>query len=80
MIVDVDTNNGLIPVSHRGTTVVLEDGMQVTFSIDPAMPIAAIPAAGVLVLRGARRGRVDRESHQGAAARHPAPLRLARRS
>src|ERR1035438_7242 len=38
-IVDVDTNGGLIPVPATGTTLVLEDGIQVTFSIDGAMPV-----------------------------------------
>src|SRR5579859_89515 len=38
-IVDVDTNGGLIPVPVAGTTIVLEDGIQITFSIDAAMPI-----------------------------------------
>jgi hypothetical protein len=36
IIVDVDTNGGLIPVLQN-TTVVLEDGMQVSFSLDPAV-------------------------------------------
>ncbi|MBZ5621698.1 MAG: right-handed parallel beta-helix repeat-containing protein [Acidobacteriia bacterium] len=36
-IVDVDANGGLIPVPAAGTTIVLEDGIQVTFSIDGAM-------------------------------------------
>lgn len=39
VIVDVDTNNGLIPVPAAGTTIVLEDGVQVTLSIDAAMPV-----------------------------------------
>jgi hypothetical protein len=38
-IVDVDTNGGLIPVPAAGTTLVLEDGIQITFSIDSAMPL-----------------------------------------
>jgi hypothetical protein len=33
-IVDVDANGGLIPVPTGGTTIVLEDGIQITFSID----------------------------------------------
>jgi hypothetical protein len=41
VIVDVDTNNGLIPVPAAGTTIVLEDGIQVTFSIDSTMPVGA---------------------------------------
>jgi len=39
VIVDVDTNNGLIPVPAAGTAIVLEDGIQVTFSVDTAMPV-----------------------------------------
>jgi hypothetical protein len=39
VIVDVDTNGGLIPVPAAGTTIVLEDGIQITFSIDAAMPL-----------------------------------------
>ena len=38
--VDVDTNGGLIPVPAAGTTLALEDGIQITFSIDGAMPVA----------------------------------------
>jgi hypothetical protein len=38
-IVDVDTSGGLILVPATGTTLVLEDGIQVTFSIDGAMPL-----------------------------------------
>jgi hypothetical protein len=37
VIVDVDTNGGLIPVPAAGTTLVLEDGIQVTFDLDPAI-------------------------------------------
>lgn len=37
VIVDVDTNGGLIPVPAVGTTVVLEDGIQITFSMDAAI-------------------------------------------
>jgi hypothetical protein len=37
VIVDVDTNGGLIPVPAAGTTVVLEDGIQITFSLDAAI-------------------------------------------
>jgi hypothetical protein len=36
IIVDVDQNGGLIPVKQN-TTVVLEDGIQVSFSLDPAV-------------------------------------------
>src|ERR1019366_8212172 len=38
-IVDVDTSGGLIPVPAAGTTLVLEDGIQITFSIDGGMPV-----------------------------------------
>jgi len=41
VIVDVDTNGGLIPVPAAGTTIVLEDGIQITFSIDGAMPVGS---------------------------------------
>jgi len=41
VIVDVDTNGGLIPVPAAGTTVVLEDGIQVTFALDPAISSGA---------------------------------------
>jgi hypothetical protein len=41
VIVDVDTNGGLIPVPTAGTTIVLEDGIQITFSIDSAIPVGA---------------------------------------
>jgi hypothetical protein len=34
ILVDVDQNGGLIPITQN-TTVVLEDGIQVTFSLDP---------------------------------------------
>lgn len=43
-IVDVDTNLGLIPVPAAGTTIVLEDGIQITFSIDGAMPVSQFNA------------------------------------
>ena len=36
IIVDVDQNGGLIPIAQN-TTVVLEDGIQATFSLDPAI-------------------------------------------
>lgn len=36
IIVDVDQNGGLIPITQN-TTVVLEDGIQITFSLDPAI-------------------------------------------
>jgi hypothetical protein len=36
IIVDVDQNGGLIPIAQN-TTVVLEDGIQVTFSLNPAI-------------------------------------------
>lgn len=36
IVVDVDQNGGLIPVKQN-TTVVLEDGIQVTFGLDPAV-------------------------------------------
>ncbi|HEV2099511.1 MAG TPA: DUF6519 domain-containing protein [Stellaceae bacterium] len=36
IIVDVDTNGGLIPVLQN-TTVVLEDGLQISFGLDPAI-------------------------------------------
>jgi hypothetical protein len=36
IVVDVDQNGGLIPVKQN-TTIVLEDGIQVTFSLDPAI-------------------------------------------
>ena len=36
IIVDVDQNGGLIPIAQN-TTVLLEDGIQVTFSLDPAV-------------------------------------------
>jgi hypothetical protein len=39
VIVDVDKNGGLIPVPAAGTTIVLEDGIQITLSIDNAMPV-----------------------------------------
>jgi hypothetical protein len=38
IIVDVDSNGGLIPIALN-TTVVLEDGIQVTFSLDPAVTV-----------------------------------------
>ena len=38
-IVDLDTTNGLIPVPAAGVAVVLEDGIEVTFSIDGSMPV-----------------------------------------
>jgi hypothetical protein len=36
IIVDVDQNGGLIPIKQN-TTVALEDGIQLTFSLDPAV-------------------------------------------
>jgi hypothetical protein len=36
IIVDVDQNGGLIPITQN-TTVALEDGIQLTFSLDPAV-------------------------------------------
>jgi hypothetical protein len=39
VIVDVDANGGLIPTPAAGTTIVLEDGIQITFTIDAAMPL-----------------------------------------
>jgi Family of unknown function (DUF6519)/Right handed beta helix region len=42
-IVDVDTNGGLIPVLQN-TTVVLEDGIQVSFSLDPTIAGGAFQA------------------------------------
>ncbi len=44
VIIDVDTNNGLIPVPPAGTAIVLEDGIQIKFSIDAAMPVAQFRA------------------------------------
>ena len=38
IVVDVDQNGGLIPI-NQNTTVVLEDGIQVTFSLDPLVAI-----------------------------------------
>lgn len=38
-IADVDANGGLIPVPAAGTTIVLEDGIQITLSIDGAMAV-----------------------------------------
>src|SRR5262249_16293432 len=38
IVVDVDSNGGLIPIALN-TTVVLEDGIQVTFSLDPAVTV-----------------------------------------
>jgi hypothetical protein len=38
-IVDVNANGGLIPMPAAGTTVVLEEGIQITFSIDTSMPV-----------------------------------------
>ena len=43
IIVDVDTNGGLIPVLQN-TTVVLEDGIQVSFGLDPAITGGAFQA------------------------------------
>jgi hypothetical protein len=43
IIVDVDANGGLIPVLQN-TTVVLEDGIQVTFGLDPAVTNGAFRA------------------------------------
>jgi hypothetical protein len=44
VIVDVDTNGGLIPVPAAGTTIVLEDGIQITFGIDATMPVPSFLA------------------------------------
>lgn len=41
VIVDVDASGGLIPVPAPGTSVVLEDGIQITFAIDPAISSGA---------------------------------------
>jgi len=43
-IVDLDLSGGLIPVPAAGTTIVLEDGIQVTFSIDATLPVGAFRA------------------------------------
>src|SRR5262249_2477837 len=41
VIVDVDANGGLIPVPAPGTSVVLEDGIQIRFDLDPGISSAA---------------------------------------
>ncbi len=41
VIVDLDISGGLIPVPAAGTAVVLEDGIQVTFSLDSAISSGA---------------------------------------
>ena len=79
IIVDVDQNGGLIPIAQN-TTVLLEDGIQVTFSLDPAVTTnPQFHARRLLDLHRARGRRLDRYPDQGAAARHSPPLLPARR-
>jgi hypothetical protein len=43
-IVDVDTSGGLIPVPAAGKTFVIGDGIQVTITIDPSLPLPELRA------------------------------------